>query len=73
MLTNPKPPRASTNIADWEAPAPKVRGVTWDYVEDFDARGMRRVYGRGDHFGRNPVFHMDVWLAKNGRLLVRFW
>ena len=30
------------------------------------------VYGRGDHFGRLR-FYLDVWKAKDGRLLARFW
>jgi hypothetical protein len=36
---------------------------------------MRRVYGRGDHFGnvRGNTFNMDVWLSRSGRLLARFW
>lgn len=40
--------------------------------EDFDARGMRRVYGRTDHYGRS-AFNMDIWLKRDGRLLMRFW
>lgn len=42
-------------------------------TEPFDARGMRLVYGREDHYGRGRTFHMDVWLTRRGRLLARFW
>jgi len=36
------------------------------------ARGMRCLYGRGDHFG-SWIAHMDVWQTKDGRILARFW
>jgi hypothetical protein len=57
----------------WEGNGPKGRGISLDYIEHFDARGMRLVYGRGDHFGRRCSFYMDVWLTRSGRLLARFW
>jgi hypothetical protein len=47
--------------------------VALEEIGHFDARGMRRVYGRGDHFGRHRSFHMDIWLARDGSLLMRCW
>ena len=42
-------------------------------IEHFDARGMRRVYDRGDNFDRHHSFNMDIWKARDGRLLMRCW
>lgn len=42
-------------------------------IEHFDARGMHRVYGRGDHLGRHHTFNMDIWKTRKGRLLMRCW
>jgi len=42
-------------------------------IDDFNARGMRRVYGRGDHFGRHHTFHLDIWMHRSGRLMMRCW
>jgi len=42
-------------------------------IEHFDARGMCSVYGRGDNFGRHHSFNMDIWKARDGRLLMRCW
>jgi hypothetical protein len=44
-----------------------------NYIDHFDARGMRRVYGRGDHFSGGRTLNIDVWLTKRGRLVARFW
>jgi len=49
------------------------RGSVVKRIRNFDARGMRSVYGQGDHFGRHLSFHIEVWEARNGSLLVRFW
>lgn len=38
----------------------------------FDARGMRSIFRRGDQFPGLPAYSMGMWLAKDGRLLVRF-
>ena len=43
-----------------------------EVINDFDARGMHRVYGRGDRFGRFTL-NMDIWQARSGLLFVRFW
>jgi len=42
-------------------------------IDHFVARGMRRVFGRGDHFGRYRTFNMDIWRDRGGRLLMRCW
>jgi hypothetical protein len=56
-----------------EKPSRGAPGIKVNYIEDFDARGMRRVYGRGDHHSGGRTFNMDVWLTRSGRLLARFW
>jgi hypothetical protein len=44
-----------------------------DFIGHFDARGMHRVYGRGDHWQGGRSMNIDVWLTKSGRLVARFW
>lgn len=41
-------------------------------IEPFSARGMKRVFGRGDHYQR-CTFNMDIWRDRAGRLRARFW
>jgi hypothetical protein len=60
----------------WELCEKPIRcapGIKVNCIEDFDARGMRRVFGRVDHYGRDCTFNMHVWLTRSGRLLARFW
>jgi len=57
----------------WDSDSPSMAAVNVEYIEQFDARGMRRVYGRGDKLGKKSSFNMDVWLARDGKLLARFW
>jgi hypothetical protein len=57
----------------WESPSPRYKGIKIEMIDYFDARGMKRVYGRGDCFGRNRYFHMDIWATSSGRLLMRCW
>ena len=52
------------------ARAPKAQ---LDAIPPFSARGMRRIYGRGDHFPGLPTYNLDVWLTKERRIMVRFW
>lgn len=59
-------------LTSWESDAPDADAVVSE-IEHFDARGMRRVYGRGDHFGRYRSFNMDIWKTRDGRLLMRCW
>lgn len=56
----------------WFANGPTSRRIHWKYIGHFDARGMRRVYGRGDHFG-SWTANMDVWRTRDRRVLARFW
>jgi hypothetical protein len=60
------------DLTYWESDAPDTDVEVLE-IEHFDARGMRRVYGRGDHFGRNWSFNMDIWKTRDGRLLMRCW
>jgi hypothetical protein len=55
----------------WESPFHGNFNATVHPIEHFDARGMRRVYRRGDHLGR--VFNMDIWEDRHDRILARFW
>jgi hypothetical protein len=52
---------------------PPDNGITVKTIEDFDARGMVCVYGRGDHFPELGCLHMDVWRDRKRRFLARFW
>jgi len=61
-----------TLLSHWESDAPDTDALVSE-IEHFDARGMRRVYGRGDHFGRHCSFNMDIWKTRDGRLLMRCW
>ena len=58
----------------WETSAPrKTKNVCVDEIKYFDARGMLRVYGRGDHFIGYGTFNLDIWLTRDERLLMRCW
>ena len=59
------------STAIWECQFHGNFSATVDPIEHFDARGMRRVYGRGDHFNR--VFNMDIRKDRISRFLARFW
>jgi hypothetical protein len=56
----------------WHSRSAKTR-IQIEFTDPFDARGMRRVYGRGDCFGRGANFNMDIWRDQNGNLFTRFW
>ena len=60
------------SVVLWDEPAPRAPRVVIDIVDKFDARGMRRVYGRSDRRGFGPTLSLDIWQSKNGRILVRF-
>jgi len=49
------------DLTYWDSKPPET-DATVEEIDHFDARGMRRVYGRGDHFGRHRSFNMDIWL-----------
>ena len=60
-------------MVDWESESPPKCRVRIEYIDAFDARGMRRVYGRSDHFGHKAAFNMDIWRDRSGKLFARFW
>jgi hypothetical protein len=66
-------PKVTGSIVGWECPSLEQPSVTVESVDGFDARGMKRVYGRCEVFGGGqPEFELDMWRGKDGRLLARF-
>ena len=61
-----------SSIVMWEHKAPQDAVVKLESVEGFNARGMTRLYGRGDHFGRRTL-NLDLWRSGDDRVLARFW
>lgn len=59
-------------IAHWNT-KPPTTVANIESIATFDARGMRRVYGRGDRFGNRCSFTMDIWKTRDNRLFMRFW
>jgi hypothetical protein len=57
----------------WDAPVPKYKGIKIEMIEYFNARGMKRVYGRSDYYGRHHDFNMAIWATSKGRLFMRLW
>ena len=45
--------------------------IWWSRLPSISMHGMRRVYGRCDHFRRQ--LNMDICRTRQGRLLARFW
>ena len=66
------PKNRENRIAFWDHDGPDAESIQVVPIAHFDARGQRRVYGRGDHFG-SVTLNMDVWQSTNGHLFVRFW
>jgi hypothetical protein len=69
-------------VVSWDNNGIKDSQIELHFIEPFDARGMRRLYGRGDHFPewrsdlftrRRRAFNMDVWKDRNNRVFARFW
>jgi hypothetical protein len=56
----------------WNSEEPAANAVV-EEIDHFVARGMRRVYERGDYFIRHCSFNMDIWQDRQGRLLMRCW
>jgi len=54
-------------IVSWESEAPETTAIV-EWCDHFVARGMRRVYGRGDHYGScsGHTFNMDIWKYSRG-------
>ena len=60
---------------DWDSDAPDTDAEA-RLCDHFDARGMTRVYGRCErtYIGSyRRTFVLDIWAAKDGRLLMRCW
>ena len=73
---NPKSPqlKRSSNFVWWDTKRPSRAGnLSLEDIGSFNARGMRRIFGRGDMFPGLPGYNMDIWVARNGRVLIRFW
>ena len=60
-------------MISWDTDPPPKSRIRIEYIRSFNARGMRRVFGRGDRFGRRAAFNMDVWRDRKGNLFARFW
>jgi hypothetical protein len=66
---------AKTPMFEWstEPPVAKPGIVNVVEIDSFSAKGMRRVYGRGDHFGGGQTFQLDIWKNKHDELFMRCW
>lgn len=60
------------NVVLWDSEGPTDSAISLEFIEHFDARGMRRVYGRGDFPPGRAKLEMDIWVDKQKRLYVRF-
>lgn len=60
-------------MVNWESNPPRNSPIQIEYIDHFDARGNRRVYGRSDTFPSKGSFNLDIWCDRRGRLLARFW
>jgi hypothetical protein len=47
---------------DWQTKPPRSTRVKITNISPFSARGMRWVFGRGDHFPGQAAFNMDIWM-----------
>lgn len=56
----------------WEHNIQHDPQITVEGIDHFNARGMHRVYGRGDRFN-HWTLNLDLWKNRDGRLLARFW
>ncbi len=61
------------DVVPWNTDPPRNVRVEIEYIDWFSARGMKRVYGRGDHFHGRASLNMDIWRNRHGQLFVRFW
>jgi len=61
------------SVAAWFKTGPSDPCIKIRMIEPFDARGMRRVYGRKDQFKFRLTFNMNIWKDREGHIYVRFW
>ena len=47
------------DVVSWESEPPKNARVRIEAIDRFDARGMRRIYGRGD--ADSPSVQSYIW------------
>ncbi len=57
----------------WDTEGLKGRGISINMIDDFDARGLRRLYVRTDVFPKAPLLNMAIWTDRKERLFARFW
>lgn len=61
----------SSSAVTWESAYRGDDGQAME-IPAFNAQGLRRVYGRADHFPGHPKFVLDLWRDRTGKLLARF-
>ncbi len=57
----------------WDTEGLKGRGISINMIDEFDARGSRRLYMRTDVFPNTPFLNMAIWTDRKQRLFARFW
>ena len=60
---------------EWFTEPPEIEPGIVDVfeIDPFSAKGMRRVYVRGDHFGGGRTFQLYIWKNKHDQLFMRCW
>ncbi|MEI6169114.1 MAG: hypothetical protein WCS52_18185 [bacterium] len=64
--------KRDATLLEWNSGALPM-GAIIAKVSTFNARGMRRIYCRGDRFGRGLSFNLDIWKTREGRVLMSCW
>lgn len=62
----------NSRMLPWESVVPNVSAVI-DIIDDFTARGMKRVFGRVDSYHKFRTFNLDIWKDKYDGLYMRCW
>jgi len=57
----------------WDSKGPTGKTICINMIDDFDARGLRRLYDRTDTFSKKNSFNITIWKDRKDRLLARFW
>jgi hypothetical protein len=57
----------------WDSKGPTGKAIRINMIDDFDARGLHRLYARTDTFPKMHSFNMTIWKDRKDRLLARFW
>ena len=63
----------SDSVAAWDEDIAPDRRIRLEYIDHFNARGMKCVFGRADWFGNKAAFNLELWKTKDGRLLARLY